>query len=67
MEYREDSQIRGVILNQISPNDVSAVKADHRRDPAGESATGMCPMVTDCVLESRHLGLVTAGRDRRSA
>ena len=57
MEYREDSQIRGVILNQISPMMYPRLK-QIIEETLPVKVYGYVPVVKDCVLESRHLGLV---------
>lgn len=56
-EYREDSNIKGVILNQVSPMLYKTLKA-HIEEVCGVRVIGYLPKVTDCLLESRHLGLV---------
>ena len=57
VEYREDSQIRGVILNQISPMMYPRLK-QIIEETLPVKVYGYVPVVKDCVLESRHLGLV---------
>ncbi len=57
VEYREDSQIRGVILNQISPMMYPRLKQIIEEE-LSIKVYGYVPVVKDCVLESRHLGLV---------
>lgn len=56
-EFRRDSNIRGVILNQMSPMLYPRVKKmiEEELDIA---VYGYVPKVEDCVIESRHLGLV---------
>lgn len=57
LEYREDSQIQGVILNQISP----MIYQEVRRlieEQLPVTVYGYVPVIRDFVLESRHLGLV---------
>lgn len=55
--YRPDSNIRGVILNQISPMLYPGMKA-RIEEELGVHVYGYVPKLTDCVIESRHLGLV---------
>ena len=57
VEYREDSQIRGVILNQVSPMMYPRLKQIIEEE-LSVKVYGYVPVVKDCVLESRHLGLV---------
>ena len=57
VEYREDSQIRGVILNQVSPMMYPRLK-QMIEEELSIKVYGYVPVVKDCVLESRHLGLV---------
>lgn len=57
LEFREDSHIRGVILNQMTPMLYPRVKA-MIEDELHIEVYGYVPKLTDCVLESRHLGLV---------
>lgn len=59
LSYQPDSQIKGVILNQVSKNIYPEIKAliEQRYDVA---VCGYMPKMSDCSLESRHLGLVTA-------
>lgn len=57
VEYREDSQIRGVILNQVSPMMYPRLK-QIIEETLPVKVYGYVPVVKDCVLESRHLGLV---------
>ena len=57
VEYREDSQIRGVILNQISPMMYPRLK-QIIEETLPVKVYGYVPVVKNCVLESRHLGLV---------
>lgn len=58
MDFRADSNIQGVIFNNISRAAFDGLK------PAAEEILGIrvcgyVPHVADCQLESRHLGLVT--------
>ena len=57
LEYRGDSQIRGVILNQMSSMLYPRMKK-LIEDELGIQVLGYVPRVDDCVIESRHLGLV---------
>ena len=57
LEYRENSQIQGVILNQMSP----MIYQEVRRlieEQLPVKVYGYVPVIRDFVLESRHLGLV---------
>ena len=56
-EFREDSHIRGVILNRISSGMYGRMKRVIEEE-TGVRVLGYVPELTDCVLESRHLGLV---------
>ena len=57
LEYKSDSRIRGVILNQMSPMLYPRMKALLEKE-LGIAVLGYVPKVEDCVIESRHLGLV---------
>ena len=57
VEYQEDSQIRGVILNQVSSMMYTRLKQIIEEE-LSIKVYGYVPVVKDCVLESRHLGLV---------
>lgn len=59
LSYQPDSQIKGIILNQVSKSIYPEIKAliEQRYDVA---VCGYMPKMSDCSLESRHLGLVTA-------
>lgn len=57
LEYKADSHIRGVILNQMSPMLYPRMK-DLIEKEADIPVYGYVPKVEDCVIESRHLGLV---------
>ena len=59
LTFCPDSNIRGVILNQISPMTYAAL-AKEIENRFGIRAYGYLPKMADCALESRHLGLVTA-------
>lgn len=59
LEFRSDSQIVGVILNRISEMRYVPLKeAIERELPV--TVLGYLPYLKDCMIESRHLGLVTA-------
>ncbi len=60
LEYKEDSHIRGVILNQTSPSMYPELKGLIEKE-LPVKVCGYVPGVEDCVIESRHLGLVTPG------
>lgn len=56
-----DNQICGVILNQCGAATYSALEKEIReRFQSRVRPLGFLPKLTDCALESRHLGLVTA-------
>ncbi|MDO5135432.1 MAG: cobyrinate a,c-diamide synthase [Eubacteriales bacterium] len=57
LEYKRDSRIRGVILNQMSPMLYPRMKA-LLEEELPVKVLGYVPQVEDCVIESRHLGLV---------
>ena len=57
MEYRENSHIKGVIFNQMSPMLYPRMKKLIEEQLKVE-VLGYVPKVEDCVIESRHLGLV---------
>lgn len=60
LEYTgEDSRIRGVIFNNISPR--LAPTAVKKAEEMGVKVFGYLPSDRRFTLESRHLGLVTAG------
>lgn len=59
LHFEEQSCIRGVILNQVSPSlypELKALIEQRCQIPV----CGYMPRMSDCSLESRHLGLVTA-------
>ena len=57
LEYEKDSQIKGVIFNQMSPMLYERMKKlVEERLPV--KVFGYVPKVEDCLIESRHLGLV---------
>ncbi len=57
MEYRKDSRICGVILNQISPMMYLQLKNQIEEELCIE-VLGYVPKIENLSLESRHLGLV---------
>ena len=60
LSFREDSQIRAVILNQVSPMIYAQLKPLIEQE-LGVQVLGYVPKLTDLNLESRHLGLVLPG------
>lgn len=56
--YRMPSQIQGVLFNRLSPALYPAAAA--AASEMGIRPLGYLPLLKDCSLESRHLGLVTA-------
>lgn len=60
LTYREDSGIQGVILNRMSAMLYPEIKRMIEAE-LGIRVYGYVPKVEDCVLESRHLGLVLPG------
>lgn len=59
LTMRTPSGIRGVILNQASPMIYPQLKAAIERE-CSVKVWGYMPPMSECVLGSRHLGLVTA-------
>ena len=57
--FREDSRVAGVVLNRVSPMLYPRLKS-LIEDETGVTVYGYLPVLDDCSLESRHLGLVTA-------
>lgn len=57
VEYREDSHIKGILLNQISGMIYPRLKELIEKE-VGIPVYGYVPKLTNCLLESRHLGLV---------
>ena len=57
--FREDSHVAGVVLNRVSPMLYPRLKALIEEE-TGVRVFGHLPVLEDCSLESRHLGLVTA-------
>ncbi len=58
-EFREDSGIKGVILNNLSPSLYPQYKEMLQKE-TGIEVLGFFPHLPQCSLESRHLGLITA-------
>ena len=58
--FRPDSRIAGVILNRVSPMTYPGLKKTVEAE-CGVPVYGSLPPMPECALESRHLGLVTAG------
>ncbi len=58
VEFRPDSNIKGVIFNEISPMLYPFLK-EKVEEECGISVLGFLPPCPDAVFESRHLGLVT--------
>ncbi|MDR2068270.1 MAG: cobyrinate a,c-diamide synthase [Spirochaetaceae bacterium] len=56
--FRENSHIRGVVLNRVGEKLYPGLKALIERE-TGLKVFGHLPFLEDCVIESRHLGLVT--------
>lgn len=61
-QLEEDSKIRGVILNRVSPMIYPMLKAMIQKElvKLNLEVVGFVPVLADCVFKSRHLGLVTA-------
>ena len=57
--FRDDSQVAGVVLNRVSPQLYPRLK-QLIEEETGVAVFGHLPVLDDCSLESRHLGLVTA-------
>jgi cobyrinic acid a,c-diamide synthase len=61
LEFRPDSNIKGVILNSCTESTYNTLKGVIEHEFNGEvKPLGFMPKMADCSLESRHLGLVTA-------
>ena len=62
LRFRPNSGVRGFLLNRISARAYAGIRAAWVREGAEAQLYGYFPpLPSDCVLESRHLGLVTAG------
>ena len=59
IEFRQDSMIQGVILNKISAMIYPVLKRLIENE-LGITVYGYLPVLPECIIESRHLGLVTA-------
>jgi cobyrinic acid a,c-diamide synthase len=57
LQYRTDSNIVGVILNQMPPSLYTPIK-EQIETKLGIKALGYLPFVKELVIESRHLGLM---------
>ena len=57
--FRQPSGIAGVIVNRVSPMVYPRLAETITRE-TGLPVFGFLPVMEDCVIESRHLGLVTA-------
>lgn len=58
LEYRQDSHIQGVILNQTTKMTYQLLKEPIERE-LGIAALGYVPKCEEYAIESRHLGLIT--------
>ncbi|MBQ8663059.1 MAG: cobyrinate a,c-diamide synthase [Eubacterium sp.] len=58
LQFQPDSRIRGVIFNHMTSTRYEKVKAQIE-SAYPVKVLGYVPTVKDCVIESRHLGLVT--------
>src|SRR5699024_8952308 len=56
LSFQEDSHIRGVIFNRLSPGLYPEFCRQAER--LGIRPLGYIPKLSDCVLKSRHLGLM---------
>jgi len=61
--FREDSRIKGVILNNLSPSLYPQYKEMLEKE-TGIEILGYLPRMQECALKSRHLGLITASEVR---
>ena len=59
LDFAPDNNVQGVILNGCSAMSYGAL-ARELESRLGVRACGYLPRLTECALESRHLGLVTA-------
>jgi cobyrinic acid a,c-diamide synthase len=57
--FREPSRVKGVVLNNCGKALHDEIK-NVIQEETGISVLGYVPRLKDCVIESRHLGLVTA-------
>lgn len=58
LEYRQDSHIQGVILNQTTQMTYQLLKEPIERE-LGIAALGYVPKCEEYAIENRHLGLIT--------
>lgn len=58
-DFRADSNIQGVILNNVSQMSYMFYKEAIEKE-TGIKILGYMPVMEDCQFESRHLGLITA-------
>ncbi len=58
--FRSRSNIKGVVFNRLKPGLYEGLKRAVERE-TGLKVYGYLPQLRDCAIESRHLGLVTAG------
>lgn len=56
--YKADNNIKGVIFNQLP--EILYEDAKKLANELGVVSLGYVPVIKECILESRHLGLVTA-------
>jgi cobyrinic acid a,c-diamide synthase len=61
--FREPSHIQGVVLNNCSKVLYNEIK-NLIQEETGIAVLGHVPRLKDCVIENRHLGLVTAAEIR---
>lgn len=59
LEFQHNSRIKGVILNRVSPMIYPQLK-QLIEEQLPIKVYGYLPKMEDCILESRHLGLITA-------
>ena len=55
--FKKDSNIKGVILNNISENVYNMLKNVIEKE-CNIKVCGFLPNISDCIIENRHLGLV---------
>ncbi len=60
LDFKADAPVQGVILNQMTKSMYGEMK-EQIESKLGVRVYGYVPKVEDCVIESRHLGLVTPG------
>ena len=59
-QFREPSQVRGVLLNGTTPAMAARLSRDIERE-TGLPVLGCLPRMPECAIPSRHLGLYTPG------